>query len=235
MANKKLTECKACGSEIAKGGKVVCPKCGKVNKKPIYLRTWFIVVGVIILLSIFGSFLGGNQNDSLATTNNSANESISQTENNSNQVEDVVDNETLSQKNAIKKAENYLRSMAFSREGLINQLEFEKFSNEDSVYAVDKINVNWKEQAVLKADSYLKTMAFSKTGLINQLSFEGFTDEEADYGVNGIQVDWMEQAVLKAKDYLRTMSFSRQGLIDQLTFEGFTNEEATHAVNEIGL
>ena len=94
--------------------------------------------------------------------------------------------ETLSQKNAVRKAEQYLRTMPFSKSGLIAQLEFEGFSTEDATYAVNKIDVNWKEQAVKKAKSYLDTMAFSRSGLIEQLEFEGFTTEEATYAVDQI-------------------------------------------------
>lgn len=57
---------------------------------------------------------------------------------------------TLNQKNAVKKAESYLRSSAFSYTGLIKQLEYEKFSNEDAVYGVDSCGVDWNEQAVKK-------------------------------------------------------------------------------------
>ena len=95
---------------------------------------------------------------------------------------------TVSQKNAVKKAESYLDYSAFSRNGLIKQLEFEGFSNADATYAVDNIIVDWNEQAVKKAKSYLDYSAFSRNGLIKQLEFEGFTYEQAVYGVeqNGL-------------------------------------------------
>jgi hypothetical protein len=96
--------------------------------------------------------------------------------------------ETLSQKNAIKKAESYLQLTAFSRTGLIEQLEYSGFSNEDAVYAVNKINPSWKEQAVKKAESYLQLTAFSRTGLIEQLEYSGFSNEEAIYAVNQIGI-----------------------------------------------
>lgn len=47
-------------------------------------------------------------------------------------------NETGGQTNAVKKAESYLDYTAFSRSGLIEQLEYEGFSTEDATYAVDK-------------------------------------------------------------------------------------------------
>lgn len=94
--------------------------------------------------------------------------------------------ETLSQKNAVKKAEEYLSIMSFSKSGLVKQLEFEGFSNEDSTYAVNKLIVDWKEQALKKGKEYLDIMSFSRSGLIKQLEFEGFTNTEATYAVDQI-------------------------------------------------
>ena len=94
--------------------------------------------------------------------------------------------ETLSQKNAVNKAKNYLDYTAFSKSGLIKQLKFEGFSEEDATYAVNQINVNWKEQAVNKAKSYLEHSSFSRSGLIEQLEFEGFSEEEATYAVDKV-------------------------------------------------
>jgi colicin import membrane protein len=93
---------------------------------------------------------------------------------------------TLSQQNAVEKAESYLDFTAFSKTGLIKQLEFEGFSNADSVYAVENITVDWNEQAVLKAESYLEFSSFSKQGLIDQLKFEGFTPEQAAHGAAAV-------------------------------------------------
>ncbi len=96
----------------------------------------------------------------------------------------VAEKETVSQKNAVRKAKDYLSLMGFSRKGLIEQLEFEGFSNEDAAYAADKINANWKEQAVRKAEDYLNLMGFSRKGLIEQLEFEGFSKEDAAYAAD---------------------------------------------------
>ena len=99
-----------------------------------------------------------------------------------------VDNsvETLSQKNAVAKAKDYLDLMAFSKSGLVKQLEFEGFNNGDATYAVNKITVDWKEQAAKKGNSYLDIMPFSRDGLIKQLEFDGFTNAEATYAVDQI-------------------------------------------------
>jgi hypothetical protein len=142
---------------------------------------------------------------------------------------------TVSQVNAAKKATSYLSYSAFSRSGLIKQLEFEGFSNADATYGVDALKMNWLDQAVKKATSYLRNSAFSRSGLIEQLEFEGFSTSEATYGTDTIKADWNEQAALKAASYLKNSPFSRSGLIGQLEFEGFTPEEAEYGVSRTGL
>lgn len=89
---------------------------------------------------------------------------------------------TSAQENAIRKAKDYLRFTAFSREGLIDQLVFERFSRKVATFAVDHIRVSWRNQAYKKAQSYLDLTAFSLEGLIDQLEFDGFTHSQAVYG-----------------------------------------------------
>lgn len=86
--------------------------------------------------------------------------------------------------NAIDAASSYLDYSAFSRTGLIGQLEFEDYATADATFAVDYLKVNWNEQAFKSAKSYLDYSSFSLQGLIDQLVFEGFTYEQAAYGAN---------------------------------------------------
>lgn len=141
----------------------------------------------------------------------------------------------LSKRNALRSAESYLSFSAFSYDRLVEQLEFEKYSHEDAVYAADHCGADWNEQAVKKAKSYLSFSTFSYSGLINQLEFEGFTSEQSVYAADRCGANWKEQAVKCARNYLDILSFSRQGLIDQLEFEGFTYEEAVYAADTVGL
>lgn len=90
---------------------------------------------------------------------------------------------TTGEKNALSQAKNYLSFMPFSYKGLVEQLEFEGYTEEEATYAVDNCGADWNEQAAKKAADYLDLMAFSRSGLIEQLEFEGFTHEQAVYGV----------------------------------------------------
>ena len=94
--------------------------------------------------------------------------------------------ETVSQKNAVRSAQNYLSIMAFSRSGLIEQLTFEGYPTKDAEYAVDKVNPDWLEQAAKSAQNYLSMMAFSRSSLIEQLIYDGFTKQQAEYGVSAV-------------------------------------------------
>lgn len=138
------------------------------------------------------------------------------------------------QKSALSTALQYLSFTNLSRSGLIDQLEYEGFTNEEAVYAADNCGANWNEQAEKKAESYLRTSSFSYDGLVNQLEYEGFTSEQATHGADMCGADWNEQAAKKAKSYLGLMPFSRQELIDQLLYEGFTQSQAEYGVSQNG-
>lgn len=89
---------------------------------------------------------------------------------------------TTGQRNALNQAKSYLEWSAFSYDGLISQLEYEKYLHEDAVFAADNCGADWNEQAVKSAKSYLEFSSFSRDRLIEQLEHEGFTHEQAVYG-----------------------------------------------------
>jgi hypothetical protein len=103
-----------------------------------------------------------------------------------NSVSNTQQAETVSKKQAVRKAKEYLDFCAFSRGGLIEQLKYEKFTQADAVYGADNSGANWNEQAVRKAKEYLGFCAFSRGGLIEQLKYEKFTQAQAEYGANAV-------------------------------------------------
>lgn len=92
------------------------------------------------------------------------------------------DEPTFGEQNALKSAQSYLSFSAFSHSRLIQQLEYEGYSNAEATYGADRCGANWCEQAAKCAANYLKVSAFSESGLREQLKFEGFTDTQAYYG-----------------------------------------------------
>ena len=149
--------------------------------------------------------------------------------------EQGADGATPSQANALATANSYLNFIPFSRTGLIEQLQYEGYSYDDAVYAVDHCGADWMAQAEGKARSYVNSIPFSRAGLIEQLEYEGFTFEEAVYGADHCGADWFEQAALKAKSYLQVFDFSHDALVDQLEYEGFTSDQAEYGVTAAGL
>ncbi len=150
------------------------------------------------------------------------------------EVEKEEETMTMGQKNALSSANSYLRYSNFSYNGLIEQLEFEGYTHEDAVYAVDHCGADWNAQALGSAKSYLRYSAFSYSGLVEQLEYEQYTHEQAVYGVENSGADWYEQAAKSAQSYLQYMSFSRDELISQLQFEGFSYEQAEYGVSQNG-
>lgn len=91
---------------------------------------------------------------------------------------------TTSQVNALFRASSYLDMGGFSYKSLVEQLEFEGFSNADATFAADHCGADWMKQVEQKAKSYMSFMGFSRSGLIGQLEFEGFTPEQAAHGAD---------------------------------------------------
>lgn len=95
---------------------------------------------------------------------------------------------TNGEKNALRKAESYSKTMHMSKKGIYNQLtsSIEGFTKEEAQYAIDNIDADWNANALEKAKSYQQTMSMSKSAVYNQLtsSIEGFTKEEAQYAID---------------------------------------------------
>jgi hypothetical protein len=94
------------------------------------------------------------------------------------------------EQNAINAAQQYLQTMPFSREGLIQQLSSSAGAGYPvavATEAVDSLNINYNDQATRAAQQYLQTMPFSCQGLIQQLEScagAGYTNAQAVYGVD---------------------------------------------------
>ena len=142
--------------------------------------------------------------------------------------------ETEEQANALARAKEYLEIIPFSRDGLVDQLEFDHFSHEDAVYAADHCGADWREQACKKAKQYLKSIPFSYQELVDQLEFDHFSHDDAVYAVDHCGADWREQACKKAKQYLKNIPFSYQGLVDQLESDYYSHDDAVYAVDHCG-
>ena len=96
-------------------------------------------------------------------------------------------NPTTGMQNAYRAANDYLKTMAFSRSGLIKQLKYEGYTSDEAEYAVSELErtgVDWSVMATRAAEQYLKTMSFSKSRLKEQLIHDGFTSSQAQHAVD---------------------------------------------------
>lgn len=119
-------------------------------------------------------------------TSNTVKKENSVSSNKTNTTTNNISSVTLGEKNALNSAKNYLSIMAFSKQGLIKQLEYEGYSEKEAQYGADNCGANWNEQASKMAKQYLDMMSFSKSGLIEQLKYEGFTTAQAEYGAKSV-------------------------------------------------
>ena len=150
----------------------------KLNKK---VRNLSIIFGVIVGIAV------GCSNTENTTTNEvtASNQKVEESK-------EVEDNVPMEYKQALKSAQNYIDVMAFSKQGLYDQLTSEyaeKYSDEAAQYAIDNVKADYKEEAVEAAKNYLDTMSFSKEGLKDQLTSQyadKYTEEEAQYAIDKV-------------------------------------------------
>ncbi len=99
---------------------------------------------------------------------------------------------TSGQENALQAGQNYVDTLPFSKEGLIQQLSSsagDGYSKADATFAANNVDADWKAEAVEAAQNYLDTIPMSKDGLIQQLSSaagDKFTPAQARYAANKV-------------------------------------------------
>lgn len=139
---------------------------------------------------------------------NESEETEPETENNTNEDEDVevageeeTEPEETKQEsnevprehqNALRSAQNYIGIMPFSEKELFHQLTSEYGDNypEDAAqYAIENVEVDYKEEALESAINYLDIMPMSDQELYNQLISEcgdQFTEEQTQYAIDSL-------------------------------------------------
>ena len=139
-------------------------------------------------------------------------------------------------KNSNKSTDAYVKALFLSENSHLSKQKIEQdltrwFSEDACQYAMNKLNIDWKEQAVLKAKS-LQMFHFSKEMLVSQLiNVELFTQEEADYAIEQVNFDWKEEAVKKVEAIANPGNMSKEELLELLVKKRkFTQEEAEYAI-----
>ena len=133
---------------------------------------------------------------------------------------------------AYAKAKSWSEKSPLSKQQIKNYLtKYGRYSEYTSQSAVNKLNIDWKEQAVLRAKSYQK-FHYSKEKLVGQLvDVDLFTPEEADYAIEKVHFDWKEEAVKEAESSANGGNISKERLLETLVENRkFTQEEAEYAI-----
>ena len=133
---------------------------------------------------------------------------------------------------AYAKAKSWSEKSPLSKQQIKNYLtKYGRYSEYTSQSAVNKLNIDWKEQAVLAAKSY-QMYHYSKEKLVEQLiKFDLFTQEEADYAVEQGHFDWKEEAVKAVESFGSGGNNSKERLLEKLVdIRKFTQEEAEYAI-----
>lgn len=175
-------------------------------KKPWYKRWYMIVLYVIVGLIIIGSLGSKDSKDSNTTSTSSSSDNKSsntntKTETNTNTNTNTTANEEVKKedsvpteyKSALNKAKTYSDTMYMSKQGIYNQLTSEygeKFSAQAAQYAIDNLQVDYKQNALKKAQDYQSQMSMSPSAIYDQLTSEygeKFTAEEAQYAIDNLK------------------------------------------------
>ena len=132
-------KCPRCGNFISETAKS-CPHCNISLKNKMstgklifificsFLGTFLLISGIIDLIVL---------NNTTDNENPIDNSSISISDNVSMTVETKNNSISTGKKMALESAKNYLRAMVFSKKGLISQIEYEGFTNEEASYGVE--------------------------------------------------------------------------------------------------
>ena len=132
---------------------------------------------------------------------------------------------------AYEKAKSWSKKHLSKQQIKIYLTKYGMYSEYISQSAVNKLNIDWKEQAVLRAKSYQK-FHYSKEKLVGQLvNVDLFTPEEADYAIEKVHFDWKEEAVKEAESSANGGKITKERLLKILVeYRKFTQEEAEYAM-----
>ena len=132
---------------------------------------------------------------------------------------------------AYEEAKSWSKKHLSQQQIKIYLTKYDRYSEDATQYALNKLNVDCKEQALLKA-KYYQEFHYSKEKLVWQLiNVERFTQEEADYAIEQGNFDWKEEAVKQAESSSNGGNISKERLLEILVeYRKFTQEEAEYAI-----
>lgn len=156
------------------------------------------IIGLFVLLIIIGSLVSGGDDATTDTANdapetNQAKEEVVEEPKEEVKEEPKKESVPREYESALKKAEDYAKTMYMSKAGIYDQLTSEygeNFPAEAAQYAIDNLEFDWKANALKKAEDYAETMNMSDAAIYDQLISEygeKFTPEEAQYAIDNLK------------------------------------------------
>ena len=212
-------------------------KCKIKNKKLVYKKIQFFVVAIIAIGMTSCSNIDNSKKFEQKTFQNNENNVIIKNES--------ENNIPAKYKNVLEDAIFFSNTLEMSKAKVYDALvQGKKFTAEEIQYAMDNIEVDWKENAIKVVKSYGGTKQYamdylSKVEMYEYLISESqmFTIEEAQYAVDNAGIDWETNALGKVRlennDLLA--SESKIETYNHLILDGFTIEEAQYAVDNAGV
>ena len=144
-------------------------------------------------------------------------------------------------------ATEYMEYMSFSYKGLVVQLKFEGFTDEEAEFGAaelyggtsDPENEAYKaienENALEQAKELLEDEGYSHSRLIKELEEKSYSNDASTYAADNCGADWNEEAVERGNQFIPFLeSKTKSELIEQLQHDGFTYEEALYSATEKG-
>ena len=131
--------------------------------------------------ALYEQYLYGDTNNTTYETSSSNDSSSEDTSQNAAATE--------TQQQALDKANEYVDTLALSREGLIKQLEHDGYTADDAAYAADNCSTSWNKEAKEMAEQYMDATTFTYDEMVEQLESEGFTKKQAKFGANAVGLE----------------------------------------------
>ena len=195
---KKMKQCKKCSNEFPINT-YRCPECGAINsmykKRAAGLWITVFILGFILVAGTAGGSDSGKvESIQEVSQNNSENTIAENKPEDTVPTEDKVEDKVPSEyKSALRQAETYSEMFHMSKADIYDQLTSEyggQFTEEAAQYAIDNVEVDWKENALESAKIYQEMMAMSPQAIYDQLTSEygdNFTPEEAQYAIDNLE------------------------------------------------
>ena len=143
---------------------------------------------------------------------------------------DLPEDITSGEKHAVRSAISYCLYSHLSYDGVIRQLEFEKYTPEEAKFAADHCGADWDEICEKATRTNLVYQGCSLESLRKYLSYDGFTEEQIMRATEDLDIDWGRMAIKNVEQALEYGSYSEQGMYEHLINDGFTPEQANHAI-----